>query len=204
MSRLSTFTCIGVLALVVGGVFEPNAAAADQFTDEYGVVVQNNVFLRQRGAVESNRPSSTSRPSVPPRSPEQSLMLTGVVFEDGEYRAYFEDLSAGSVLRVLTGDAIARGIVADIALNAVAYRAADGKIQWVDVGQDLTGTDAIVTTQPNRTGTGAPTTQPSSTVEGGSMPSTADAAGQSDPSTMSIRERMMLRRQESLQRNQGQ
>src|SRR5690606_25762470 len=73
-----------------------------------------------------------------------TLMLTGVVFEDGAVRAYFENLAGGAPVRVALGESVGRGIVTDIAIDAVAYQDIEGHVRWVEIGQDLTGTDAVV------------------------------------------------------------
>lgn len=184
------------LSMWVGGPWLHAAQERASFTDRYGSIVENNIFLRDRGRSSSPGPSGpTSRPAPAPLAPEQALMLTGIVLEDGEYRAYFENLTGGSPLRVTPGDPIARGTVADIALNAVAYRGEDGTIQWVEIGQDLTGAEALVSARPS------PAPRPAGTDDASGASASTPPSDDVDPSTLSARERMMRRRQEALNRN---
>lgn len=170
------------------------------FTSRYGIVVDDNIFLRQRGVRPRPTPPLTTRPAPAPRSAEQSLMLTGIVFEDGTVRAYFENLSGGAPLRVEPGESVARGVVVDIAIDAVAYQGPDGIVRWVEIGQDLTGVRASVassTPAPAGTSAGAGSTTTSSDTA--AAPAGSDDA---DPSTLSVIERMRRNRQQLLNRNQ--
>ena len=79
-----------------------------------------------------------------PATPEQLLTLTGVVFEDGQYRAYLEDLradaSSGSRKAILS-----RGRISQIDIDAIEYETGssgssnNAQRTWVEVGSDLTG-----------------------------------------------------------------
>lgn len=156
-------------------------ASASEPDERYQVLVDQNIFMRQRGRRTSSpaTTSPTSRPAA--RTPEQSLVLTGVVFEDGEFRAYFEDLGKSSVVRVSNGDAIARGTVAAIMIDAVAYESDDG-VRWIEFGQDLTG-GSMPIAERGTTGT----TEPN-----GSDQASADAGG-GDDASLSVEERMRRR-----------
>ncbi len=170
------------------------SSASPSFTSRYGVIVEGNMFLRdRRRAVEVRPTGPSSRPAPPPALPERSLVLTGIVVEQGEIRAYFEDLSKLSIVRVVPGDAIARGHVSMIMIDALEYEH-EGNTIWIEVGQDLLGearTAAIAGSSgtPRSTGAdevdqseaGAAAVQPGETV---------------DPATLSIAERLRLRRQQ--------
>src|SRR5690606_8941045 len=118
-----------------------SASEADGFSEEYGLVVDQNIFIRDRGRRPPPVREVTTRPVTPQRTPEQSLMLTGIVIEEGELRAYFENLPTGTIQRVAIGEPIGRGHVIDIMIDAVAY-AGESSVQWVEIGHDLTGTPA--------------------------------------------------------------
>ena len=115
------------------------------------------------------------------------FVLTGVVYEPLEDKAfaYFEDLSAGKLVRVSAGDKLARGSVAAIDINAVAFER-DGKQVPVLVGDDLTGKRASVSGSSSAASS-------SSSASGASAPSAAPI----DPNNpnLSLEERMRLRRQ---------
>jgi hypothetical protein len=177
---------------------EPKPPAQHTF-DDYKVIWEQNMFVKDR-----RRPYSTTRngagprggPPGPIRSAESLFALRGVVLEDGQFlRAYFEDMSDGKMLRLNVGDPIAKGHIAEIAIDAVAYEASNGQITWVNVGTDLRGQVAVLTSSSDspRIATSGPTTSASGTGDGGTTTGGTGATAV-DPSTLSIEERMRQRR----------
>src|SRR5690606_1497983 len=82
---------------------------------EYQPIVDNNIFVRQR----SRRPiEPVTRPA--PLPPERSMVLTGIVLEEGLFRAYIEDTRSGTIQRVSPGDTVATGAVGQITIDAIA------------------------------------------------------------------------------------
>jgi hypothetical protein len=156
--------------------------------EQYAVISQRNIFLRQRAASSAGpRPgagggsglgSATTAPSVP----EASFVLRGVVFENGETRAYIEDLGHANMLRLGLGDAVARGTISQIDIDAVEYER-DGEYLWVEVGCNLTG--AAPTGLPSMP-SGISATQPAAPV------------GAGNGSGLSIEEQMRQRRRQLL------
>jgi hypothetical protein len=164
------------------------------YGDRYNVLSERNIFMRERG-----RPAPSSRPrndyssqSQPAPVPEATYVLTGIVLEEGQYRAYVEEAGTGRVHRLAVGDAIARGHVLEIDIDAIAY-SSNGKGTWVSIGNDLLGKpfsgfpSALSRYLSSGAGstTGPSTTGPSA---GSSLPI--------DPNSpnLSIEERMRLRR----------
>ncbi|HEX8339927.1 MAG TPA: hypothetical protein VF624_03365 [Tepidisphaeraceae bacterium] len=170
----------------------------DAFSTRYGVIAQRNIFLRDRVRPRDNsRENTTTRSTQPaPLTPEQAFVLRGIVLEEGDLRAYFEDKRTGAVTRIATGATLAEGRVAEIGIDAVRFQN-DGALTWVEIGHDLTGSRSASTP----TGTGG------STSSGGSSAATPAAPGggaaapggaaPTDPSLLSIEERMRLRRLQS-------
>jgi hypothetical protein len=154
----------------------PERPTRADFERQYNVVIDNNIFLRERGR-STSRPSWTERsatqpatvPGAPAPSEEQSYALTGVVFEGSDLRAYFENLRDNTIVRVEPGETIAGGRIVEIAVDAVAYESR-GNLAWIEIGHDLTGTTRVAATQP------AAATQPTGT--------------QTDPRLQSVEERM--------------
>ena len=158
----------------------PTAAASERpqtYAERYAVLSERNIFLRDRARPAPVQRTSTTQQS--PRAPEQSFVLTGVVAEDGEFRAYVEDRGHGGMLRLSVGDAIARGRIVDIDIDAVAYES-NGQMNWVNIGSDLTGSAAP--------GVAAMLSGPTS------MPTNIN------PAILTLEERLKLRRQQELRR----
>jgi hypothetical protein len=143
------------------------APRRESYSDRYAVLSDHNIFLRDR-----SRPApanATSQPATT-RVPEESLVLTGVVIEEEGLRAYVEDFDTYSVKKVAVGDAIARGRVLDIDINAVEYEHA-GERKWIEMGSNFLGrahtlatsvaVSAPATTAPAGPGAASPSTQPS-------------------------------------------
>lgn len=154
-----------------------------EFQAKYGVLLERNIFLkdRRKAAAPTPRPNYTQR-----LSPEQTMVLTGIVLEDGQLRAYVEDRARGKVQKLTIGDAIATGHVSDIQIDAIAYENSEGKI-WVNIGKTLSGgtltSEALLS---NLAGAGV----------GAEGATTAPAGGDASLNTgnLSIEERLKLRR----------
>jgi hypothetical protein len=159
----------------------------ESYRDSYGILSERNIFLRDRHRSRSGRDEPSSRPAPPPRLPEETLVLTGVVFEEGECRAYVENMENGSVIKLRIGEPVSRGIVSHIQIDAIEYEQA-GRRTWIEIGRSLTG--AAVTTAPSREllAESGSTTQPA-----GSTP----LPNPNDPN-LSIEEKMRLRRLQEL------
>ena len=159
-------------------------SARQHYSDRYAVLAERNIFLRDRA-----RPTTQPRPAEPARrSPEQSFVLTGIVAEeDGIIRAYFEDVEGEGVTRIAIGDAIARGRVSAILIDAIEYES-NGQRTWVEIGSDLTGRAAAVASSGSSDD--EPTTAP------------ADAAASIDPNdpNLTMEQRLRLRRLQELNR----
>jgi hypothetical protein len=149
---------------------------ANEYAERFAVIGNLNMFVRDRAPrPEASGGGGATRPAQPPASPESVLVLRGVVLEGGGFRAYFENLQASEIVQVTAGDALARGHVVEISIDAVAFEHR-GAVVWVKVGDNLVG--AQVAAGPTGGSAGA---------------TTAPAAG-ADPSTLSIEERMRQRR----------
>lgn len=152
----------------------PGRSAEDDFRERYDVIVQRNIFLRERR--RPSEPTTAPAPAPPPPPPESGYALVGIVLEDGAYRAYFERRPSGGVVRLSIGDPVARGIIAAIEIDAVLYQSEQGS-NWVELGQDLSGRGAVAATTP-------------ATSSGG--------GGSPDEPGLSIEERLRRRRAQEL------
>ena len=154
-------------------------AGADPFAERYGALLDNNIFLRDRRPARQPTTGPTTR-EAPPAPPEKSWMLVGVVFEDGGFHAYFENLQTSSVNRLTLGESIANGAISEVYIDAIAY-AVEGQVSWIEIGQDLTGAfpEGLATPERPAAASGSRTTA---------------APGQPNPNTLSIEERLRQRR----------
>ena len=162
------------------------SATTRQSDRDYAVLTEQNIFVKDRRSLRrGDRPSSDRNSNDPLREyrnqPEAFLVLTGVVFEDGDYRAFIEDTKVSKVLRLSVGDAIARGKITEIDIDTIAYESS-GKTTIINVGTTLTGI-------PYSAFTATPGATPAST---GAAPSTPLP----DPNNpnLTIEEKMKLRR----------
>ena len=170
-----------------------NGTSRESFSDKYATVVDHNIFLRERG-----RREHTSQPTTQPRepAPEELVWLSGVAMEPEGFRAYIEDVSGSyAVKKLAPGDAIARGKVTVIEIDAIEYEAG-GQRTWITIGSDFTGKPATVSTSSSyasTTSSEAPTTAASG--------STSQPSGNSSNASMqSLEERMRQRRSQELRR----
>jgi hypothetical protein len=182
------------------------APAKQNYNDRYGVLSEHNIFMQKRGIpprppyVPTTRTSDYTRPPA-----EATFVLTGIVLEEGQYRAYVEDTSTGRVIRLAVGDTVARGHVLEIAIDAIAYDLS-GQGTWITIGSDLRGQPfagfptalsryMAASTNPSSSGGagggGLTTTSPSALGGAGGV-----APPALDPNTagLSVEERMRLRR----------
>ena len=127
-----------------------------EYRERYAILAERNIFLKERRG--TREPPRFDGPREP--RPEQTFSLTGIVEEEGQFRAYFENLRNPSFTRVSLGDPIARGKVTAIALDAVEYEQ-DGQRRWIEIGHDLTGTRTVAPSSSyTSSATSSPTTGP--------------------------------------------
>jgi hypothetical protein len=162
------------------------APAKQSFSERYSIVSDKNIFLRDRSRPAPTTASTQSTTHRSAAIPEESLMLTGVVLEDVGIRAYVEDSITFRIVKLAVGDAIARGKVTDIDLDAVEYEH-NGQRKWITIGCDFTGRPAQIASSTTYNPT-EPTTSPST-----------QAIDPNDPN-LTQEQRMKLRRASELKR----
>jgi hypothetical protein len=138
-------TCM-LLAVALGSVItlwpqsglgrEATATEAQDTWAKYQIILQRNIFSRQRGPLRQRR-AEQARPVVT-RNPESYLLLKGIVQEGGTFIAFVEDTQGNSVFRLREGDSVARGTVKNFTLDSIEYQLEDKTIH-VMLGRDLEG-----------------------------------------------------------------
>lgn len=109
----------------------------------FKVIVERNMFSRQRGAAERRQRRTEERPVAVP-DPESYCRLRGIAQENGTFVAFVEDTRSGETLKLRQGDSVARGSIESLDLDSIVYRLEDRTIT-VAIGQDLLGGRGAVT-----------------------------------------------------------
>jgi len=132
---------------------------------DFAILDTRSIFLKGHVSPATAAPAGNASPSaVTSNSPESSIVFSGVTASDGVLAAMFEDTTAGKIVLCKAGDAIARGKLTQITLDAVTYET-PGRTTRVQVGQTLDAGEApAVASRASITidSSGNPTTAPSS------------------------------------------
>ncbi len=160
----------------------PQAAAPQDSWAKYQLILERNIFSRQRGPVRRPGEDGDAGPVKVP-DPETHFILKGIVQENNEFIAFIEDTQAGTVLRLRQDDRIARGVIKALSLDGIEYQLEEHTTA-VKLGYDLEGnlgpvTAPAVVSQPVPTTPAAPAPPAGSTRPAASAPSvTSSPAGQ--------------------------
>jgi len=150
-SRLTTCILLAVvLALILAT--KPTAGLGQDSTEQqdpwsaYKVIVERNMFSRQRGtrAERFNRDGSEMRTPPPAPNPESYYVLKGIVKENDAFIGFLEDTRGGQILRVRKGESVARGAIKALSLDSIEYQLEDRTIT-IRMGQNLEGGQGAVT-----------------------------------------------------------
>lgn len=107
-----------------------------QFWDNYRVLVEQNIFSRQRGRAlrrDDDKPKERPAPAL-----ESYFVLKGIVRQNEEYVAFLEDTRMGETVRARAGDSIARGRVKNLTLDNIEFEM-DANSITVEIGDSLQG-----------------------------------------------------------------
>jgi len=145
-----TAVCM-LLAIAIGFImtFWPqsglsqDAAAPQDAWAKYQIILQRNIFSRQRGPLRQRQQNERSGRTIAP-NPESYFLLKGIVQENGTFIAFLEDTRGGGILRLRKGDSVARGVIKALSLDSVEYQLEDRTI-IVTMGHDLQGGQGAVT-----------------------------------------------------------
>ena len=156
------------------------------YRDRYGVLVEKNIFLRNRSRppVRSSTTNPSTSSSRPERRPEQLYTLTGIILEEGRQVAFIENMSTGVTQRLVVGAPIAGGKIVEVDFHYLEFESSSGQRTKVEVGKTLAGGDR------------------SSAMVAGTQPATSESSVPIDPNkpNLTLEERLRLRRQQELRR----
>ncbi|HUS46705.1 MAG TPA: hypothetical protein VM098_01190 [Phycisphaerae bacterium] len=192
--------------LAAGSALPAETDAGDSW-DRYRVLVERNMFLRNR---RPPRPPGQSGGSTVRlvRDSDRDIILTGISRHDDEYVAFFENTATGLTSRIGTGQPVGKGRTRSITLDGVEYER-DGAVTQIEVGRTLTGTYVVrTTTRPAATQPAGPpsgpeesATQPAeTTTDSSAAPPAAPPEGPGGSNVMDIEEQMRRRREQELRR----
>lgn len=175
-----------LLALGLASAALAQDASQPSFRDQYGVIAERNIFLKDRRPAAVARAATVEQPPPPPAPPvETKYVLIGLVEDSDTYRAHIEDRQNDRLLTLAEGDAVAEGTIVEIDLESVVYEKGGTRVR-VAIGHDFRGETATFAPAP-----AAPAASPAATP----TPSAAGApaaAGSTDG--LSLEERMRRRR----------
>ncbi len=136
--------CILILALSLPGFAQNTTAPGPQDAwATYQVILQRNIFSRQRSPARQRQPGDRPTTVVTPNL-ESYFLLKGIVMEADKFIAFLEDSRSNNVLRLREGDSVARGVVKNFTLDSIEYQR-EGRTTSVPLGRDLEGGQGAVT-----------------------------------------------------------
>ena len=197
-----------VAAWALAAVSPLPAAGAEDSWDKYAVLVERNMFRRDRRRPQPLGAASTQRAE---RDSDRGVVLTGIARRGAEFVAFFEDTASNATSKIRLGQAIGKGKVKAITLDGVEYER-EGLVRKIGIGWSLVG--SITTMPAERTPSSAPAQPQGPSVNGGepttspTQPTTkpavaapgASPGGASDSDITDILERMRRRREQELRK----
>lgn len=128
------------------------------FTDAYQLLVERNIFDRNRRVYHPSARASTSSTGV-----QNPFTLTGLVREHGTYSAFIEDSRSGTTTKYELGDSVGGGKISAVGLDHIDFTQ-DGRTMSIALGQTLAGTTPGPTEMAGSSGA-SPTTGPSGNIQ---------------------------------------
>jgi len=129
----------------------PSAPPARQW-EGFKILSERNMFLRNRSRPPSMRRTPTV--FVAASSNAGRVVLTGIVQQEDDYIAFFENTLTGKTTQVQVDDPLGKGYVTAITIDAVEYTCGD-EATVIAIGCDLTGTAAALS-RPTTAAASAP------------------------------------------------
>lgn len=123
---------------------DPNAGGPRNSWASFDVILNRNIFSRQRTSARRTEEIRESRSVVAP-NPESYYLLKGVVQENDDFIAFIEDTQSGTVLRLRRGDPVARGTIKTLTLDGLEYQMEE-KTVVVRMGLNLEGGQGVPAT----------------------------------------------------------
>ncbi len=136
ISNYKIFVLMFFLLADVSFVLSAEQGDDAQFWDNYRVLVEQNIFSRQRGRVlrgDDSKPKETAAPA-----PESYFVLKGIVRQNEQYIAFLENTRMGETIKARAGDSIARGRLKSLTLDNIEFEL-DANTIKIEIGDNLQG-----------------------------------------------------------------
>jgi hypothetical protein len=120
--------------------------------EDYRVLSERNMFLRNRARPPSSHPAPTAAPAAD--TGDGHIVLTGIIQQGEDYVAFFEDTRTGKTTLAQVGALLGRGQLVTIMMDAVHYTCAGNTVK-IAIGSTLSGAAASLPKPAAPTGTAA-------------------------------------------------
>jgi len=144
--------------------------------EDYRVLSERNLFLRNRARPPSSHHAPTAAPAAD--TGDSRIVLTGIIQQGEDYVAFFEDTRTGKTTLAQAGTLLGRGQLTTITMDAVHYTCA-GNTTKIAIGSTLTGAAASPgrAAAPTSTATTAPPAAPAAPTPATAATATGAAPG---------------------------
>jgi hypothetical protein len=153
---------VGAAAILAALATALSAAERGESWDAYRILVDRNIFVRNRRPPMPDRPEPRTTYVRPPSAPR--FVLTGTARSGDGFIAFFEDYRSGSTRRASVGKELGGALVKAITLNGVVVED-DGTSRTIRIGCDLSGEEVALARPATRTTTTAPPAPPAAPAE---------------------------------------
>jgi hypothetical protein len=122
------------------GATETSKQKTDEFWSQYKIIVERNIFSRNRGRNTPVRGTPDDQGRIQQKAPqlESYFVLKGIAKENDKFAAFLEDTRDGHVIQVIANESIARGKITKLTLDSIIYQR-DSEETPVKVGETLQG-----------------------------------------------------------------
>jgi hypothetical protein len=163
MSRRALTVWLLVWSAGLAAAASPPAAlpgAQPARLEDYRVLSERNMFLRNRARPPSSHRAPTAAPPAADTG-DGRIVLTGIIRQGEDYVAFFEDTRTGKTTLAQVGALLGRGQLVTITMDAVHYACAGNTVK-IAIGSTLTGAAASLPkpAAPTSTATTAPPAAP--------------------------------------------
>jgi hypothetical protein len=170
------------------------------YTTKYVLLEEKNIFLKSRHVVHRDPNGRVPGTDVlPPRKPEEMLVLRGTALQEGRRVAFVENLGSNTTSRLTPDSSILSGKITDVGRDYIEYEENGGRKMRIEIGHNFAGAVAAGGFYPSYGGGGG-SSGGSFTVSGSASASSGAAPPDPNNPSLSVEERMKLKRLQEQQK----